>query len=515
MRSATLERASRPADRALLRNSIWNLLGDGVPLVAVVVFLPYLLRTLGTERFGLLSLILALLAYANALNLGLGKAVTQRSARAIADNTRLEVIPPTVWSATMAQLALGACGTLIMLVAAGPIVSGIGFSPGNLGEARGSLRLLGLAIPIILVTTSFRGLLEAKQRFDLVNLVIAPLGVVDFMMPVVALSLGHGIVTIVALLLASQSAALVIFATFSLRLYPELRSRPSFSGRHLRSLLAFGGWVAISDLVFPMFTYLDRFVVAVLGGVAALPAYVIPHEIVNRLWLVPASLGTAVFPAASALGATSDRTDLERLYARGMTLMLLGVPTVAGVVVLFARDVIGLWISPAFAVRAAPLLQIFAIGLVVNSLAMVGSAILQGQGFPRLRAQLHLVELPGYLLAAWILIPSLGVIGAAWAWVIRMLITAPLVTVLVKRRLGLGLRVLAVHGVHRAAAAPVLFLGLALLWARQIALPGRIVFCAIGVSAVGITWLVTLGIGDRRLPGWVSRRSLRHAPAGP
>jgi len=42
--------------RLLARNTLLNLIGQAVPLLVGVVTVPFIIRGLGTERFGLLSL---------------------------------------------------------------------------------------------------------------------------------------------------------------------------------------------------------------------------------------------------------------------------------------------------------------------------------------------------------------------------------------------------------------------------------------------------------------------------
>jgi len=62
--------------RRLARNALYNVLGQGLPLVVGLAALPITLRALGDPRFGLLGLAWAILGYVGALDLGLGPATT-------------------------------------------------------------------------------------------------------------------------------------------------------------------------------------------------------------------------------------------------------------------------------------------------------------------------------------------------------------------------------------------------------------------------------------------------------
>jgi len=51
-------------------------------------------------------------------------------------------------------------------------------------------------------------------------------------------------------------------------------------------------------------------------------------------------------------------------------------------------------------------------------------AVLHAQGRADVTAKLHLIELPLFLISLTLLIQSHGLVGAAWAWVMRMVFDA-------------------------------------------------------------------------------------------
>src|SRR5438876_3369213 len=62
--------------RLLARNTVWNLLGSGAPMLLAVFCIPILIRGLGTDRFGVLTLAWALIGYASLFDLRLRRALT-------------------------------------------------------------------------------------------------------------------------------------------------------------------------------------------------------------------------------------------------------------------------------------------------------------------------------------------------------------------------------------------------------------------------------------------------------
>ncbi len=75
----------------LARNTLLNLIGQGLPLVVAVITIPFIIHGLGIERFGLLSLAWVVLGYFAIFDLGLGRATTKFVAEAIRNIDRNEV----------------------------------------------------------------------------------------------------------------------------------------------------------------------------------------------------------------------------------------------------------------------------------------------------------------------------------------------------------------------------------------------------------------------------------------
>ena len=101
----------------VLRNSVYNLLGLGLPLVVAVVAIPALIHSLGAEQFGILTIIWAVVSYFGLFDLGLGRVVTQQIAIAIAedDSDGLKVV---VGTSSVLMASLGIVGGIAMAMSA-------------------------------------------------------------------------------------------------------------------------------------------------------------------------------------------------------------------------------------------------------------------------------------------------------------------------------------------------------------------------------------------------------------
>jgi len=167
--------------------------------------------------------------------------------------------------------------------------------------------------------------------------------------------------------------------------------------------------------------YADRFVIGAVVSAAAVAVYATPHEVMTKLWVLPGALTATLFPAFAAQVATRG-PELRPLFGRAVHGLLSAMLPITVLLALFAHELLSLWIGREFADLGAPLVQIFAVGILVNSAAHVPFTLIQSAGQARLTALIHLIELPLFLLLLWWLTRAYGLQGAAASWLVRMLV---------------------------------------------------------------------------------------------
>ncbi len=405
--------------RLLARNTVFNLLGQALPLLVAFVCLPYLIGELGTDRFGVLALAWVVLGYFVFFDLGLGRASTKFIAEALGSAGHA-VIPGLLWTASATQAALGSLGGLLLAGLTPLLVERVLAIPAALNaEARISFYLLALSLPIVLISTSLRGALEAAQRFDLVNALRAPLSAANFLLPTVGALLGLRLPGVVALLVASRFVSLILHYWLCLRVFPSVRGWPRPQWPAFRTLIGFGGWVTLSSAVGPALLYLDRFTLGIVSTVAAVGYYSAPYEMVARLWILPSSLVATLFPAWSTLAAEGQRERLGNLAVRSLKYMLILLTPPTLILVACADPLLRLWLGDDFANQSTRALQILAFGILVSTGPYVAFSLLQSVGRPDLPARVHLIELPLHAVLVWWLVSSFHITGAALAWSLR------------------------------------------------------------------------------------------------
>jgi O-antigen/teichoic acid export membrane protein len=64
-------------------------------------------------------------------------------------------------------------------------------------------------------------------------------------------------------------------------------------------------------------------------------------------------------------------------------------------------------------------MQLLSIGILMNGVASIPFAFIQGMGRPDVTAKFHLLEAALYIPCAWWLVKGYGPVGAALAWTLR------------------------------------------------------------------------------------------------
>lgn len=404
----------------LVRNTALNFLGQAIPLLVGILIIPFLIRGVGTERFGILSLAWVLLGYFSLLDLGLGRATTKFVAGYLGRG-EMEQLPKFVWTSLGVQAGLGAMGGLLAGACVPLLVDKVlQIPPALVAETRNTFFILAASFPLVVTTTTLRGVLEAGQRFDLVNYVRVPASISVFLFPAMAVFFGFHLPGIVLLLVAARLAATLAYFGLCLKIVPSLRKHLSFDFTMLRPLVSFGGWVMVTNVVSPLLVFMERFLIGARLPVAALGYYAPPHEVVTRLGIIPGSLAATLFPAFSSLKASGASERLGEIYARSIKFLLLVLGPLLLLMAGFAHEILQLWLGVDFAEKSAPVLQILAVGVLVNSLAFIPFSLVQGLGRPDVTAKFHLLELPFFAALAWFLIGKMGIAGAALAWTVRV-----------------------------------------------------------------------------------------------
>jgi len=403
---------------SLRRDTLWNFVGMGVPLLAAAAFIPFVLSRLGNEAFGVVTLIWALIGYFGLFDLGMGRALTFEISKSLEEEGGAEKISQTLSAGVLVTAVTGIVGALALLLLAPVLTSSwLKISPAWQADAQLAFQIAALGVIPTTVTSGLRGALEGFGRFAASNIIRLFFGLSMFIFPAISVLLHGASISSIAFYLVGARLLALLVGLVQIRLV----LRASFVATtvdQIKKLFSYGFWVTISGIVGPLMIYGDRFFVGAIVGADQLAYYAIPQEGLQRLLIIPGALSAALLPRfASARG--EKLSELLNINNRRTAVSMFAVCLVAAIL---ARPILSWWLSPEFAAVAAPIIWVLAIGIWINSIAQLPYTLIHALGQPKTTALFHLLELVFYFLVLYWFAAMWGLMGAAIAWCSRVLL---------------------------------------------------------------------------------------------
>lgn len=398
----------------LARNSIFNLLGQVLPLLLGFLCIPYVVRGYGPNGFGILSIAWMLLGTFSMLDLGLGRATTKCVAECLHPE-KIHRLPGLIWTSIAMQTAFGLVGAGLIAGFVPLLVHRVFTMPSDwLEEAQRSLFYLSAVVPVLLLANGLRGVLEAAQRFDIANCIKIPTSFSFYLIALIGVFLRWHVSTVILISIVARLASAGAFLFFCLQTFPNLRREWRLSSEELPALFSFGGWVMISNIAAPIFGYFERFLIASVLSVGVLTYYAVPFELISKVVIVPSSIATTLFPFFSRHGE-QNRHIVSDITSRTLKYLLLIMTPFTATFLFFSHDILRLWMGTGFADESAGVMQVLAIAFFFNAFAYIPYTTVQALGRPHLKAILDLAGLPLYFGYCWLLLRGIGIEGAAIA----------------------------------------------------------------------------------------------------
>ncbi|MBI2423816.1 MAG: flippase [Candidatus Hydrogenedentes bacterium] len=413
----------------IVKNTFLNLIGRGLPIIVGLIAIPITVRWLGEARYGVFSLSWELLALFFVFDLGLGRTATQFTARALARADHA-AIPRIIWSTVSVQFFFGALGGLLVAAVA-PIAATQWFQipPEQIAliqEARWCIYALAANIAISLIEYSLSGALEARQRFDIVNLIRVVFSVAGSLVIILVAGMDWNLVVFFIINFVLRILSSLSFFIACTRVFPGDWFKPRFSWSTLRELFNYGKWVAVSSILNPFLVYFDRICLPILVGFDLVAFYMVPYQVAERLLIIPATLSTTLFPALSVLDGRGDHNVISHLSTQSLKFLIAAMGLIAAVFIGFAHPLMLLLFGVEYGEHSTLVFRILCIGFSVNAIAFIPYAVIQACGRPDITAKFHLIEFPIHMLLLFSLGWIWSLAGVALAWSLRVSLDAAL-----------------------------------------------------------------------------------------
>lgn len=468
---------------SITKNVGIQFVGSIVNLAALALFTPILIRTLGLQRYGFLTLVLGFTLYVGLLDFGLGPAVAYRTA-SFGAASRTEA-PRVFATGMLVALPLAAIAGFIFSFLGLPHVSvAVGLPRTVAGELNGSFALFWVGCLTVANVVPQAGL-QGLTKFKALNVISVGSSITSQLLPTIYAWLWgnnlSGILWAVAVARALTLIASLIAIACAMRL-----SNMGPSRREASELIKYGRGHSVATILVYISATFDRPIISAFAGAGSLPFYSVPKSVVSRLGVLSNALISGTSPSISA---ADEKVQLDIL--RKSLAALISIAPLFAICSIVLDRVLSVWIGGQIAAGARYASAVIPISLWLSSLAFTMYSFLHASAKNWIAA---------YGVAAYVVPTTLILIGSAWLFGLNGVVAAALFRSLVSvATFGVLTRVpralvpafLAQLAVLAAVAASVLWLSY----------PGMFLGIAL------LTFSIFLGLGELSK----ALRSLRHA----
>ncbi|MBI5370452.1 MAG: flippase [Sphingobacteriales bacterium] len=422
----------------VMKGSFWVLMGQVLPLAATFVASPFVIRSLGSEAYGILILVGLISSYFAFGDFGMAMASTRFGAEAYAESTP-EQEGKVVRTAALIGITSSLFIAIPLFVFSQWIVGDLLKVPLYLQQkASIALKITSVAFVMSFVGNIFNTPQLSRMRMDLNVLINAGFKVLMTLSTPLVLHFGGDLVdaTIVAFLATLLIMGSHIFV--SGRLQPAIYGT-SIDRKMLKPLLNFGSSYVLYGIGLLVTNNLEKFILTRYVSVQSLAYYSIAFTFAGMTTMFSVAMVQTLMPAFSQLLTAEKREQLRSLFTRCVRVGMIGlIPSVMGLLII-AKPFFTIWVGPDFGRESVFPFYILLVGVFFSLLVYIPNTVLISAGKSNLFAKVYMIEVLPYAAIVYFLIQWAGILGAAMAWSLREIVNALTFIYFTRRHMGLSI----------------------------------------------------------------------------
>ncbi len=405
---------------SIRRNAVANYIGTFCQAILGFLFIPFYIKYLGIESYGIIGFTVSLNALLSIADLGLSATLSREFSRysALPDSARqmrglLKTLQTVYWAISF---LVG-----LIIVALAPLIARYWINPGslNVAEVQDAVMLMGMTAamqgPMILYLGGVYGL----QRHVLGNAINIVLAVLRSGGVVLALALFTSTLhTFFVFQFGVASMGALCTGMTLWWLLPSTGIPSHFQFSQLKSVWRFAAGMSITSILGLILFQLDKIILVKILPLKIFGYYAVASTAAAAVIYLGNPLFKTVLPQYTQLYAVGDHEGLKTIYRVSCRLnAIIMVPTVI-ILALFSKEALLIWTqNPDIADHAHLMLSLLVIGYGLNQLACLPFALQIASGWVKLGVYTNMA-------AVLLIVPALVVatrfyqgVGAASVWI--------------------------------------------------------------------------------------------------
>ena len=407
--------APRTATSTFLRNVVWGWLGVGVNIAIGLLLSPIIIRRLGLDQYGLWILLFSAIDYLRMVDFGFRAATVNACARARA-RADWDEVNRTFATALVYFVVVAAACVVAAILGRGPLVDLLQVPREHRDIARTLVVVIAVALSIRLVLAPLTAVLEAFQRFDLVNRAYIAALVFRSTGSLAVLLAGYGLVEMALVILVAQIGETVWNFVSVKQIMPHFRaSRLDVRRERLAALFDYGRHSAVWVIANIVSLQATTTVIGVLRGPVDVGFYALPQRLLMYSAEALVKVADVTASVTAEIDEVRDTTRVMRLAILTNRACLTLFMPLAIFLTVYAYPLLAVWVTPEVAATSGPLVRIILIGFIFAGAGQYNAAaILLGQARHARYAYAIVAEVIVSTTALFLVVPQYGITGAAW-----------------------------------------------------------------------------------------------------
>ena len=419
-----------------LANSIWS------ALISLAV-VPFYLKYLGMEAYGLIGFFVTTQAVLSLLDMGFSPTINREVARCSALGNLAEAGKLMHTLAIVYWCIAGGIAILIFVLA--PFIAEYWLKSKQLPPQiiANAIMMMGLVVACRWPIGLYQGALIGAQRITVtsgINMTMATLGsvgavgVLAFVSPTIeAFFIWQACIGFVYALSIRAAAWRIIGKA----------GRMGFDIDRLKSVWRFTAGMSGVAVSGAILMQLDKVLLSKMLSLEDFGRYALAGVIASGLYVLLTPMFNVIYPRMTAYVANNDTEKLVEFYRTGTRLLLAALFPIAGVIALLSKELLYLWTGDlTVALTTWPVVSLFLIGTALNGVMHFPYALQLAYGMSRLPLKINIILVAVMIPTTIFLASKYGAVGGAGAWAVLNAIYLLVGTILTHRYLlkGIGIK---------------------------------------------------------------------------
>jgi O-antigen/teichoic acid export membrane protein len=400
------------------KNIIANYAGSLVNVAVPIIVLPFLLRALGRENWGLVSFATLMVTLMAVLNAGMAQSLVKEfGSRWSGGDAGREAAGRLLFGYERIYWIAASSISVIAATFVNIIVSRwMNVGTTNHSIASGTVFCAIALFFVHLPAALYSAVLTSLQEQVTQNSVRAGFTLAKGVGGVLVANQTQSVLAYLCFLILAVLAETMTLAHKAWRLMPRPRRNLSWDIIEVRSGLRFSATLSALVVLGALTTQIDKFYVSVKLPIVQLGVYSISYSLAMGLLQISYPIFTAILPRLVEIG--SDQTSRNQINARLLKLAAVGILAIGCVYAALGRNLLQLWLGDEVtATQVAVVLDWLLLANALNIVYNIGYTNWISLGETRWLACINVVSFIIALLIAPLFIDKFGLLGAAFSLV--------------------------------------------------------------------------------------------------